>query len=234
MTALTLSLQDNVESQAREALASGAFPWYDSNNDRYSYRPPSPPSILERLYSWIDSWFPEISVPSLGIGFDWASYLIWGLVVGVLIFLLYQLFLVLRETIENRKSTVKNNKVNVTVDLADLGKEFEIETATPEQIWAMACRLKQDDQTRRAISLAWLAIVRRFGARHELHDPNSLTPRQWGREARRIHPMLQLEKLVGFYEIVIFGNRRPGRSALDNWWAGAEKVFSKLEWGEKK
>jgi hypothetical protein len=44
--------------------------------------------------------------------------------------------------------------------------------------------------------------------------------------------MLQLEKLVGFYEIVIFGGRRFGDSAMENWWTGAERVYGKLEGGE--
>ncbi|MFM7130457.1 MAG: DUF4129 domain-containing protein, partial [bacterium] len=213
---------------------SGAFPWYDSKTEKYAYSPPPPPSWLERLYNWLDGWFPEVKRPSVDLNFDWATILIWALVIAVLVFMVYQLGLVMKEWYESRKPASAPKQSGAQIELAEIAGDLELETATPDQIWALACRMKQQDEVQRAISLAWLAIVRRFGARHNLHDPSSLTPRQWGREAKRIHPMLQLEKLVGFYEIVIFGNRRPGRSAFENWWAGAERVYGKMEWGESR
>ena len=232
MKLFTLAYQDSVDTQAREAMASGSFPWYDSQNEKYAYNPPPPPSWLERLFNWLDSWFPEIKRPSLGLNFDWVNILVWALVLAVVVFLVYQLAIVIKEKFENRKSGEMKKETGVRIELQEITGELVLESATPDQIWALACRMKQQDEVQRAVSLAWLAIVRRFGARHNLHDPSSLTPRQWGREAKRIHPMLQLEKLVGFYEIVIFGNRRPGRLSFENWWAGAERVYGRMQWGE--
>jgi hypothetical protein len=233
MISFVQAFQQSVDAQARESLSSGSFPWYDPATGKYSYNPPPPPGFFERLMNWLSGWIPNFSFPSPGIslGFDWVTSFIWGLVAALVIFLVYQIILVIRESIDQRKSAT-TPKPSAAIEISDLPEEIDVATATPDQIWAMACRMKREGQERQAISLAWLAIVRRFGARHELHDPTSLTPRQWGREAKRIHPMLQLEKLVGFYEIVIFGDRRFGHSAMESWWTGAERVYGKLEGGE--
>ena len=234
MINFVLAFQQSVDAQAREALSSGSFPWYDPSTGKYIYSPPPPPGFFERLINWLSAWTPDFRFPSLGInvGFDWVTTFIWGLVAAVVLFLFYQIFLVIRDSIEQRTQAVTPQPSAALIDLGELSEELDVATASPDQIWMMACRMKSEGQQRQAVSLAWLAIVRRFGARHELHDPSSLTPRQWGREAKRIHPMLQLEKLVSFYEIVIFGDRRPGQSSMENWWSSAEKVYGKMEGGE--
>lgn len=235
---------NTIDDFGRQALKGAEMPWYDASGDHFRPQPPPTDSIFwKKLVQWLEGlekWLPDLSgwLPSNPfVGVDapstsWIKTLIIALIIALLVIIVINLLLAIRQahlTDANQKRTGRASSefdFNLESDLLD-------QKVPADEIWVLAEKSARDRKWRKAVELAWVAILKQLIVLHELENLKSLTPRQWSILANRLAPEMQFNKIVPLYERVIFGERTPDIVSFNRWWARAESIYRQLAQAEK-
>lgn len=217
---------------AKQALGDGEFPWYDASKGEFKFHPepvedPNGDWWLRQLQAFMD-WLTGWDLPGgLSMPTGWIEILIWTVMFCLLAALLVVLMIALIDAIGGSDRSAKNTISNA----ADFTVGDEIlESDLPYSVvWQKAQEYKSIGKNHEAVSLAWLAIIKRFLVHHDVQNQKSLTPRQWARIVDQTLPESHLHRLIGFYELVIFGNRMPPAFSLDRWWTSASHTYGSIK-----
>lgn len=228
----SLAETSEMQESLKESLRDGGYPWYDQVGDRFQINPETVlnrsqnyefPQWLKKLWSWLPEWNMSGygTLPS-----NWGELLVWTLFSVLLLALVIVLILAyidVRKTPGRAQKSVTKSHFHF-----EISDEILESSLTHSQIWERALDCKRQGQLERAVSLAWLAMMKRFLEHHDVKFQKSLTPRQWAKMIESTCPALNMLQLVAFYEVVIYGKRQPVGEIVGRWWQRAEMAYSSI------
>lgn len=233
-----------IDDFGRQALRGAEMPWYDASGDHFRPQPPSTDSIFyKKLGQWLDwlvKWMPDLSdwLPPNPLGevngppTSWIKTLIIALIIALLVIVVINLVLAIRQSDLSRTHQKRAGRASSEFEF-DLESDLLDQKIPANEIWALAEKSARDQRWKKAVELAWIAILKQLIVLHELENLKSLTPRQWSILVNRLAPEMRFNKIVPLYERVIFGERTPDRASFNRWWATAETIYRYLTKAEQ-
>jgi hypothetical protein len=180
-------------------VSPSRYPWYDASKD--SMRPIDPPKLVEE---WDLDWLSRLSqwISSLAdVGFTALVWLLGGLVVGALVYLLLRL-------IANRRFATAPNAKQTAVSQVDRVDELPVRLAGVGDFLAAAEHCVREGRLDQAIVYYYshqLLAMDRAGA---IHLERGKTNRRYLREASKTLPSLTelFQQTIALFEESFFGH----------------------------